>query len=1694
MKGRKTSSKVISFILSLIMVVTMVPISTAAAPANSGAAGSSETVTGYLQGETTYTLDSDGVDNGATYLILDRKNGSSANALHNDGNEHNQSVSIDSNGNFSSAFVSENAEQCEWLFTQIDGGEWNVTNGESYLRLNMNELIGTDPSGLRINRTDDGGYQIYKILTFFRDFNYYLRHRDNNRWSGDTNADTVYLYKKSSNPGEEVAFSITPGSASLTAGDTLALEPSVLVSEAPAENYTIEWSSDNSDIVSVDEDGNVKAVTDGTADITAILTSANGALMQENLQITIPVTVSSRTVADWTLTGNTTKYTKKNVEPDFSSIVLNVNYDDGTSAAITTENGLEITGYDVTDPGTYVADISYLGEDYGTVRVVVEGDPYEGLNPADEPYPEYPADGAVRIDKTATVNSETFGENGVGQVELDVAGISVKKAVDVVLVVDVSNSMGWSLENSDGANDAEKLPTWDDENQRMQETKLKNAMDAAGSFADILLGDNDENENDNTLTFVTFAGYDEQRNTNNKGDKDTYIDSVRTIFTGETNAQNAKNAFNGTTIEGENNDGTVTYNLTFTGTNGRVIESGTNRGNTNYDYGFYEAEQAVESIQGSYEDYAKTGRETYVVFMTDGAPSHYNRTAAQGDGNRDIFPDSSWNTYPKAEYTTKDAWEAYLLNHDNQYANSLYNAVGGNFYAIGFDLANGGFSNFSWSDDPGVLEKVISGMVTGPEIPVMSTADSQELTDFYESLATQIRYAGTNARVTDTIHSDYTLQMSATSGTGEVTGTVDPAPSIDVMAYDLYTKADGDDKAGSRIPGSEDELEKVNFNQDGTEAYSTLKGESNNIMDIADDGTVTINAEYFTYTKTPDGIERFVWNIGNITDQEVALIYDVYLKGTMEGTREDGVYDTNESAYLEYVDIDGDYARDDFPVPALGWGGATTSFEYYLVNNLGQPVNHTGDVIPWQNRIIIAGPETVSLNLNAEQTIDAQTVYAADHLPPGYFLYDPNASYTVQTSSGAATPGITLSEPSPAAGENNQNGNAQTTLIIGYEETYYTWSRVAFGVRYDLTPQKVEKPLNKDQIVIDYGKAIEVDVLANDLEGDNKTISDDFSAKLTGLVAFNADTDTSQIMNTPGRTEFSTENGTYKVKENGTIEFQLNDFLSEVDKVFAVVQLTEKANEDNTYYLYQELDVIPATSVYYETDFADGVFEYTETEKSVWQTKGSVNVDEYQNDGTVGQNSPYGFDDSYLDDTKYSNGSSEYINAVDGGFGKTYTTFTFTGTGFDLISRTDPDAGMIQAQIYRGKGTEGDAYRTATVANVGASELYQIPVLSCEGMEYGTYTVRIQVFEAYTDSKIPALSRGGEFYFDAVRIYDPINVDEAGLRGDQKIAQDAYLADGEAYVQQLEVRNNIVSANEFNSADDVIGGDGIVYIDASRDSSTTAQKEATVEDYKAAGPNNEVYLQGSNRTATIGFVLYADQIPVSIQIGAKSALGGPVSLDAYVQKPSNEDVAAYVSADLADFYQATGQNYTFADDDGNTIKDYRPFFEETADGRYYTYVFISSLSDDENQILSITDVKATFASPSTMSFGYNKALVKAFNMRLQDESGNTPNLPGNSEGAQLISADFTTDSIRYTKKAELQVVTSVDVEGIVVLDENGKSVDTAVDVEGCDDNMKNWMIQFKTGKPGVHVFTVYGVDKDGNQTETATVSIEATKR
>src|SRR5699024_772278 len=71
----------------------------------------------------------------------------------------------------------------------------------------------------------------------------------------------------------------------------------------------------------------------------------------------------------------------------------------------------------------------------------------------------------------------------------------------------------------------------------------------------------------------------------------------------------------------------------------------------------------------------------------------------------------------------------------------------------------------------------------------------------------------------------------------------------------------------------------------------------------------------------------------------------------------------------------------------------------------------------------------------------------------------------------------------------------------------------------------------------------------------------------------------------------------------------------------------------------------------------------------------------------------YGYDSNYASTdsndtsrTKYSNGSSQFVSVTNG---KTpIATFTFTGTGFDVISVTDKDTGTVRVQVEK-KDSDG---------------------------------------------------------------------------------------------------------------------------------------------------------------------------------------------------------------------------------------------------------------------------------------------------------------------------------------------------------------------------------------------------------------------
>ena len=1623
--------------------------------------------TGNLVGEATYKLDTDGVDNGAQYLIVNRGTDGTGYALRNNNGDATTATVTISNGY--ATFSNDNyASTSLWTF-DADGEYWDIYNNARYIYLGNGSVLSTSQrDNLLVNENTNGSVVIR------RDGSRRLYLNGTTYSSSNNSSTNFYLFKYTpGGNGEAVTFTVTPGSATIAPEGPTTLTGTVTVAGETVDlsDCTITWASSDSTKATV-SGGTVTGVADGTANITATLSAVDGKALQNNIVLTVPVTVASKKIVGAELLGGPVEVATGKV-PDYSGISVKVTYEDedgdgdGETATFDYKN-LQFGDVDTSVEGTHTVTVTY-GEWEFELEVIVSA--FGGLEPATT-YPEYPNPGAVRVDKTATHNADEFKRTGVTNVEIDVAGISYKAGVDVVLTIDLSNSMAWEVGTT---------------TDNLNNNKLHAVIAAVKNFANIFLSGNvDGATNNNTITIVTFGGYDAD---NFNPTDSSMIDVTRTLVSATDDLDIINAICDGTKFTAV---GTYELQLAYYDESTDTVKTVTNnnRGDTNYDFAFWQTEQAIDAGNLGAGD-----RDVYVLFMTDGCASNYNgiyyRTSTPA-----LMPGTDTNFSGDTDYRTVnnggEAWTDLILesigeNGGNIYAKRLVSKVK-EIYAIGFDMAYGSFSGINDWDTDGIVwserfNEIVSKSIIDADgnglIEVTDATDTDTLNNFYTSLASELKLAGTNAVVHDTVGNNFSVQLASyvvDKDGNKITLTI--PPTITIKTYDLYPAGskdeDGNDITGDRTGVSEN-VEIVSFNNEGTEAYSTLidNGETN-IMTIAEDGAITINAKYFTYTKTKDSVENFVWHIGDITDKEIALAFGAYLDGAMTGERPEDVYYTNEEATVDYIDAFGKHAQQTFPVPGVAWGGATTTIRFYLVNHKGEPVNRYGDVVPWANRVYVGESVVVSINLNLDMSIAAQTVEAAAHVPSGFYLYDYNAYYTIQTTSNndAITGGIFPSEPSDDAKKTTGTGDnvvtqtgAQTTRVIAYEDPYYTWSYVGFGVRWDLTVEKTQTVLQPDAVVIDYGKAVQVDVLAND------PVREGYTKEIVGFVKYDANADLTIVQQNPGSATYTADNGTFSIKD-GKVQFDLTGLLSEVQRVFYVVKYTptDETQAHNFYYVWGQLDIIPATMMYYETNFATGVFNNNGWNTEV-NTTSNDSADGPQNAVAIGSSdikSIYGYDSTYTNDAGLSNATSLYVEGE--GLASTYTTFTFTGTGFDIISGTGPDQGLIKVVVTDASGNE---VKTISVLNKSESDLtlYQIPVVSVNGLDHGTYTVKIAVDKSFTNTTdnaaLDVLNRGNQFFYDAVRIYDPIDVSGGATAAegtDEAVAFAAYTADGEADNEISEVRAMLIDANMFDVEGD---NSGIVFVDKINDA--TGTEGADIATYATIGPNNEVYLVGAQ---AIGFYIDipADNIPASIHIGAKSADGKPVVLSAVVDDTTVSNSATFeISSSTSLYYDIMGGNVA------------------TGADKLYVYV-----SNEGEGILSITDIKVAYGSAGTgtVSIGSDAETLEKTISNVEKRLG----IVQEAANYDVISAEFAEESIKKGKTATLVITTPEAVESITVTNSFGRTENITVVSTELVDGVKVWTVTLKIAAVGTKTFSATGYSADGLAGASADATIQVTIR
>lgn len=159
---------------------------------------------------------------------------------------------------------------------------------------------------------------------------------------------------------------------------------------------------------------------------------------------------------------------------------------------------------------------------------------------------------------------------------------------------------------------------------------------------------------------------------------------------------------------------------------------------------------------------------------------------------------------------------------------------------------------------------------------------------------------------------------------------------------------------------------------------------------------------------------------------------------------------------------------------------------------------------------------------------------------------------------------------------------------------------------------------------------------------------------------------------------------------------------------------------------------LPATNVLYEENFMTNGGTHGE-----WIAEGENNTATVVKDN---ENSVYGYADAYKDFAYYSNGGALKATLDLNGGKRAYTTdaveFSFSGTGFDIISECGTNTGLLLVALSKG-GNPFKVYIVDTYFcgdnSIGGNPIitgegildYQVPVVRAMNLEHADYSVRI---------------------------------------------------------------------------------------------------------------------------------------------------------------------------------------------------------------------------------------------------------------------------------------------------------------------------------------------------------------------------------
>lgn len=526
------------------------------------------------------------------------------------------------------------------------------------------------------------------------------------------------------------------------------------------------------------------------------------------------------------------------------------------------------------------------------------------------------------------------------------------------------------------------------------------------------------------------------------------------------------------------------------------------------------------------------------------------------------------------------------------------------------------------------------------------------------------------------------------------------------------------------------------------------------------------------------------------------------------------------------------------------------------------------------------------------------------------------------------------------------------------------------------------------------------------------------------------------------------------LNDDGSITYTLTKPLDRVLTLQYTVQITGSGNTggtetSKTIEKTANIYIIPATSMYYEENFSDMVTYRNNLE---WKDiKDGKEYGAYQEEGKVGtaSDSTYGTDAVYLNNVGDSYGTSKYVSTANYA---TQFSYEFTGTGTAIYSRISTDSPYIKVEITKdGENVDRQYIDMRMIGNIATNTtLYNIPVYNNSGLGYGTYEVTVTVYKANTPvngivdktgNLITGTDKSGsEFYLDGIRVYQPVLNDDR--------AESAYASDGESNIALINIRSKIAADKEIG-----FGGDNFVTL---TDVNDNIQKP---EDYTSIGPNEELYLNEGDYTASF-YLLNWDSQRYNLYLGMKTPgnntasvqVGGRTvnlnnSADCYY------DVSDYVTVEMLDL-----------DEDGT---------EETALGT----LTISNATG----LVSLTNIKVT--GVDEFDIGYSEDIeggdieaqtlyLLPSNYSFTDDSDEEP-----ADDAAVFEPERFDVHVNYaklTKKATVNAATSKDVAYITI---DGERVDP-----GVAGNTYSFALSFKKVTKGT-TYEVIAYNADGVASE-----------